>query len=390
MTKSHLKICHVASVDITLRFLLFSQLKYLQDVGFEVWAISSPGKWTKEIEDAGIRFQSIQLRRKVFTPFEDFIALIQLFLLFRKEKFSLVHTHTLKASFLGQLAAFFAGVPARIYTIHGLDFQGVPVLWKRILFRFLERIIARIVDVAFSVNKEDIEMALEKKIYPKEKLQYLPLGIDLTRFNPDRFSPEFCNKKKKELGMPLDARIIGIVARLVREKGYFELFEAFAQVLKQFPNTVLMVVGKEEPEKQDSFSLQTEIRRYGIAKHVHFLGERTDVEELYPLMDVFVLPTWREAIGISILEASAMRRPVVATAIRGCREAAEHGKTAILVPPKNPQSLARTVIAILSHPELAKKMGEEARKKVMREFNGEIIEKELKQEYDKLLAKYSR
>lgn len=384
MTIKQIKICHIASADISLRFLLFSKMKYLKGLGYEVWGVSAPGKWIDEIKVAGIKVYTPRITRKMFTPLSDIKSLINLYFFFRREHFDIVHSHTLKASFLGQIAAFLAGVPIRVYTIHGLDFENDFSFLKKSFFIVLEKIIAMLTHVAFSVNREDTEKLIQKHIYPKGKVQYLPMGINLDKFNPDVFSSEFIAAKRKELGIPSSTKVLGIVARLVREKGYFELFEAFSQILKQFPNTLLLVVGPEEPQKSDRFKPEI-VREFGIQGKVKFLGERTDIAELYAVMDIFVLPTYREGLGISILEASAMKKPVVATAIRGCREAAEDGKTAILVPPKDSQRLKEALLYLLSHPERGKELGEEGRRKVQREFDEKARFYTLKKEYERLI-----
>jgi glycosyltransferase involved in cell wall biosynthesis len=118
-----------------------------------------------------------------------------------------------------------------------------------------------------------------------------------------------------------------------------------------------------------------------------FLRKRTDVDEIYALMDIFVLPTHREGVGASILEASAMERPVISTITGGVPEAVEDGKTGILVPVKNVKELTAAVLYLLSNPEEAKKMGKEGRKKIIKEFNKQLIFDRLKTEYQRLINK---
>ncbi len=384
MNQKNIKICQVVSADISLRFLLLEQMKYLQQAGFEVWAVSSNGKWIPEIENNGISVKTVEITRRLFTPLADLIALLQLTAFFRKERFDIVHTHTPKASFLGQLAAFFVRVPVRVTTIHGLYFQTDSSWQKKILFVPVEKIVAKIVHKAFSVNREDILTLVNKNIYPSRKVSYLGGGINVDRFNPGRFSKEFIAQKKQEVGIPEDAVVIGIVARLVKEKGFIPLFAAFAEVIRRFPKAVLLVVGPQEPEKHDALDLNI-VDEYGIKNSVLFLGERTDVVDLYALMDVFVLPSHREGLGLSVLEASAMKRPVVASDIRGCREGVEQGKTGFLVPSGNPGKLADAIVHILSRPEEGRAMGEAGRKKVEREFNEKVMFARIKQEYERLI-----
>ena len=378
------KVCQVASVDLSLRFLLLDQMKYLKERGFEVWGVASGGKWVPEIKSRGISVRTIEIRRKLISPLADFIAFIRLVLFFRKEKFDIVHTHTPKASFLGQLAAVFSRIPIRVNTVHGFYFQDETQRFKKFIFVTLEKIIARCAHLTFTVNREDIETAVKKGISPREKLVYLGDGIDLDRFNPAKFPPEFLDKKKRELGIDPAQRVIGIVARLVKEKGYLDLFEAFKRIQNTFPDTVLLVVGPEEPLKDDRID-RGAVEQYGIKKKVIFLGERVDTEELYAVMDIFVLPSYREGLGISILEASAMSRPVVASNIRGIREAIDDGKTGILVPVRYPEKLAEAIMYLLSNPDQAKKMGEEGRKKVEREFSTDMVFTRLEGGYQKLI-----
>lgn len=378
-----IKVCQIVSADISLKFLLINFMQYLQREGFEVWAVSSKGKWIPEIENQGIRVHTVEITRKLFTPLADLTALIRLTFFLRKERFDIVHTHTPKASFLGQLAAFFARVPIRITTIHGLYFQEESSWQKKIIFMPIEWIIAKICHRAFSVNREDITTLIKKNIYPSRKVSYLGGGINVDRFNPDRFSKEFILQKKQEVGIPKDALVIGIVARLVKEKGFIPLFAAFAEIIKQFPEAILLVVGPQEPEKRDALNPDI-VDEYGIRNNVLFLGERVDVVELYALMDVFVLPSYREGLGLSVLEASAMKRPVVASDIRGCREGVNQGQTGILVPSNNPARLAEALSYILSHPEEGKIMGEAGRKKVEAEFNEKVMFARMKEEYERL------
>ena len=378
-----IKVCQVATVDSSIRFLLLNQIKHLQKEGYEVSVVCSPGKWIKEIEPQGIKVKTIKMKRKI-SPISDLIALFRLISFFKKEKFDIVHTHTPKASFLGQLAAKIAGVPIIINTIHGFYFQKDSPWLKRNFFILIEKIAAFCSNLIFSVNKEDIETAIKEKICEPNLIKYLGDGVDLSHFNPKRFSQEFIENKKKKFGIDPSKKIIGIVARLVKEKGYLELFEAFKKVLEKFPETLLLIIGPEEPEKEDKINPEI-IKNYNLEKNVIFLGERTDVDEIYSLMDIFALPSHREGLGLSIIEASAMERPVVATDIRGCREVTDDGKTGILVPSKNSEKLAEALIYLLSNLEKAKEMRKAGRKKVEKEFDERIIFDRMKKEYQRLV-----
>jgi len=378
-----IKICHVTSIDFTLKFMLLNKLRFLKNQGYDVYAVCSFGKWVEDIEREAIKIKTIKFKRKI-SPISDLIALFRLYLYFRKEKFDIVHTHTPKPELLGQLAAKISGVPIIINTNHGFYFQKRDSWLKRKFFILIEKIAAKCSTLIFSVNKKDIKTAIEEKICSPDLIKYLGRDIDTQRFNSERFSKEFILAKKKQLGINPSKKIIGIVGRLVEEKGYLELFEAFKKVLEKFPNTLLLIIGPKEPEKRDAVNPGI-VKNYNIEKDVLFLGQRTDIDELYLLMDIFVLPTHREGLGASILEASAMGKPVIASNTGGCPEAVDDGISGILLPVKNPEKLAETIIYLFRNPEKAKEMGRKGREKILREFDEKIIFGRIKTEYQRLI-----
>lgn len=380
-----IKVCQIASADMTMKFMLLGQLKCLLKEGYEVFAVSSPGKWLKALEKEGIKIKAIRFPRKI-SPFSDILAFFKLYFYFKKEKFDIVHTHTLKPEIYGQIAAKLAGVPIIINTLHGFDFSDEDPLFKKKFILFLQRIAGKCSTAIFAIARDIIERAIQEKIAKPEVFHYLGRDIDTERFNPQRFSQEYIFQKKKELGLEPETKVIGIVARLVGEKGFLELFEAFQGVVSQFPNICLLVVGPQEPEKKDSISPKI-TKKYQIEDKVVFVGERSDVENFYAIMDIFVLPTHREGLGAAILEASSMEKPVIATNVGGCVEAVDDKKTGFLVPVKNPGRLKAALLYLLKHPQKAALMGREGRKKVLREFNQELIFERLKREYKKFIQK---
>ncbi|OGI93978.1 hypothetical protein A3A03_03030 [Candidatus Nomurabacteria bacterium RIFCSPLOWO2_01_FULL_40_18] len=382
-TKSQIKVFHIATADIALRFLLLNQLLFLKNKSYDVSAICSPGPWVSDIEQSGIRVKQISMTRRV-TPLQDFTALIRLIKYLREQKPDIVHTHTPKAGFLGTLAARLVRIPIIIHTNHGFYFHENSSWLPKQIFMWMERIIASNAHLVFSVNKEDIVVAEQKHIAGSNKMKYFGGWVNIDKYSRNRFSKEFVIRKRKELGIPNGVPVIGIVARLVREKGYFGLFEAMRVVIKKFPNALLVSVGFTEPEKKDGF-LPLIARKYGIWNNTLFLGKRTDVDEILPLMNVFTLPSWREGIGTSILEASAMELPVVATNVRGCREAVDDGITGKLVPHKNTEKLAEALIWMLEHSKEAKLMGQAGRRKMEIEFDERFVFERLEREYKRLV-----
>jgi glycosyltransferase involved in cell wall biosynthesis len=378
-----IKICYVASVDTTFKFILLSHLKFLKKEGYDVYGVCSEGKWIKKIEEEGIKMRTIRIKRKI-SPISDVVAFWKLYFYFKKEKFHIVHAHTLKPAVWAQMAARAAGIPIVINTIHGFDFSQESSFLKRSFFIFLEKIASRQSDLIFAVSKKIIEDSVKIGICKKNTIKYLGDGIDVFKFDPYKFSEKFIMEKKNKLKIDPKKKVVGIMARLVEEKGYLDLFSAFSMIIKKFPETLLLAAGHKEPEKKDAIK-EDVVKKYGIENNVIFLGERSDAEELYPIMDVFVLPSHREGLGIATLEASAMEKPVIVSNVGGCPETVENGKTGILVSVKDPNELSKAIIYIFENPEKAQKMGKEGRKKIIREFDENLVFERLVEEYKRLI-----
>lgn len=361
------KICHITTVDLSVRFLLLNQLRYLQDKGMQVHVACSDGEWLPQVEAEGITAHRIEMKRFI-APASDLSALFSLYRLFRRERFDIVHLHTPKASLLGAIAAKLAGVSRVVYTIHGFYIRDGMARFQREFYLFWERVIASCVDVALSQNRSDVNTAKREGLYQKKKILFLGNGIDVARFSPSDRLQEVRMKIRRSLGLPPECHVVGIVARLVREKGLHELLEAVRMLTRDFPDIRLLVIGPRDETKTDGLSPHAALE-YGVADRVVFTGMRLDLPELYSTMDVFALPSYREGFPRTLMEASSMGLPVVASDIRGCREAVEDGKTGILVPVRDAKRLAEGIGRILGDPAMATSMGEAGRRKALSEFD---------------------
>ena len=238
----------------------------------------------------------------------------------------------------------------------------------------------------FVIAQHIIDGIKKEKITDENKIRYLGRDIDTERFNPGRFDKNFIARKKLELGIKESAKIIGIVARLVKEKGYVELFEAFKNIILKFPDTVLLVVGPLEPEKNDSIKPEF-VKGFGIEKSVFFVGDQKKIEEFYAIMDIFVLPTHREGLGAATLEASSMEKPVVVSNIGGCPETVDDKKTGFLVPVRDVKKIEEAIIFLLENKTAAEAIGKAGRKKVLKQFKKEIVFERLAKDYQEIISK---
>ena len=380
------KIAHITTVDASLRYLLLDQLCSIQQAGYEVVAISSPGSNVSTIEAAGIRHVPVSMTRAI-SPWADLVSLVRLYRLMRRERFTIVHTHTPKPGLLGQLAARMARVPIVVNTLHGFYFHEHMAPRSRQFYIFMEKIAALCSDRILSQNREDIQTAIEEGICSPEKIMHLGNGIDVTEFSPQRFTESDVVSAKRELGIPTDAPVVGFVGRLAaRRKGFLDFLAAGREISKQFPTVRFLIIGTPDSGKPDAVE-PSAAADYGIEDSCLFLGHRPNSElpKLYLLMNVLVLPSLFEGVPRVVMEASAMKIPAVATNVKGNREAVEHGCNGRLVPLGDVQALAGAVAELLSDEQMAQNMGEEGRRIALERFDQRLVFEKVKAEYARLL-----
>lgn len=379
-----MKVAHITTVDHSIQGLLLNQLRSLKAAGFDVYSISAPGTDVPEIEAAGIKHIAVPMTRN-FSPLADLSALFALYQVMRRERFTIVHTHTPKPGLLGQLAARMAGVPIIVNTLHGFYFHDrMSAFWRR-FYITTEKIAARCSHLILSQNSEDIQTARRESIGQAVQFKFLGNGIDVRRFDRSQIAEETLMRMRAEFGITPQNQVVGFVGRLVKEKGILELMAAAQTILRRKPNTKFLFVGPVDDDKADAFRPET-AHDYGIADACIFTGRRHDMPELYALMDVFALPSHREGFPRSAMEASAMSVPCVVTDVRGCREAVSHQQNGLLVSLGDVTALAKAILSVLKTSTLARQMGATGRAMALERFDEEIVFSTVKQEYARLLT----
>lgn len=365
-----IRIAHICTIDLSLRYLLGNQLQFLQDKGFDVLAISASGEHVPWLTAHGIRHVAVEMTRSI-TPMRDVGVVLDLARILRRERVTIVHTHNPKPGLLGQLAARLAGVPIVVNTIHGFYFQeGTPRLRRR-FYVLMEQIAAACSDDILSQSIEDLETAVNEHICERSDVSHLGNGIDITRFDPTSASADGA-AARASLGIGSDELVVGFVGRLVEEKGIRELWAAMRELRVRFPRLRLMIVGATDTHKGDALT-RDDARAAGVDDLCVFTGWRDDLPGLYAAMDVFVLPSHREGFPRTPMEASAMAVPVVATDIRGCREAVVPGVNGLLVPAKDAGALMRALEQLLRDVGARRRLGEGGRRLALARFDERSI-----------------
>lgn len=359
-------LVHLTATDMSLDWLLGPQLVAFREAGFDVIGVSGAGDHVGALEVMGVKHIPLEHATRSFTPLEDLRAFRELRRLFRSMGPDIVHTHNPKPGVYGRVAAKAAGVPSIVNTCHGLYALPTDPRHKRAAVYALERMAASCSDAELVQSAEDAETLLRIGV-PPAKIKRLGNGIDLHRFDPASVSPGRVAEIRRGLGIGSDEVVCGLVGRLVREKGYQEVFEVAAELSRTHPAVRFVVVGPREDTKTDAVpeSDLARMRELGVC----FLGRRDDIVELYSAMDLYVLASHREGFPRSAMEAAAMGLPVVATDIRGCREVVAHGETGLLVPPRDPASLTRAVVLLVEDAERRLSMGMRARARALESFD---------------------
>jgi glycosyltransferase involved in cell wall biosynthesis len=386
-----LKILQMCAVDFTVRQFLLPLVDALKAEGHEVHIACAPGPYFPELQAKGYELRPNPIDRSL-NVWHHLIETWRTWGLICREKYDVVHVHTPVASLVGRLAARLSGTPVIVYTAHGFYFHDEMPKLKKSLFVSLEKFGAWCGHRILCVSDEDRRAAINLGISRPEAIETIYNGIDPAHFHPQRFTPDQRRQLRRQYGIPEEAVVVGVVGRMVREKGFLELAEAAGQLKAQFPKLHLLLVGDELPSDHDGVkqTLKNRLNELGLQTCSHFPGLVPDPAPLLACMDIFTLPSYREGMPISLLEAMAMGLPCVTTDVRGCREEVVDGISGWIVPSRSSESLAQALSQVLEHPGEAKRRGIAARERVLEQFHLEKIVQRQIGIYRDLLAQRAR
>lgn len=315
------------------------------------------------------------------SPRHDAAALIKLRRHMRERRYDIVHTHTAKGGILGRFAAWTAGVPIIIHTLHGSTFhQALDPLHYR-LYWLLEKLTAGLTDRIISVGEDLKARYVRAGISSAERYDVIRSGMDLSQFRKAR---EMGVAKRAEvrrsLGVPADAPLVGKVARLEERKGYRYFIEMAERVLQHVPGAHFVGIGAGE----QLGSLAAETGRRGLADRIHFPGLRTDIADVLASLDVVVLTSLWEGLPRVLVEAAACGIPVVTFEVEGAREIVKDGVNGYVVPSRDVVQLATRVISLLGEPARARAMGIAGSGLVYQDWTTESMVRDITAVYDRL------
>jgi len=369
-----MKIVQVSAVDSTMNKLLRELNDQIIKAGHELICVCSDGPNVEEMRKRNYDVRPVHIERSI-KPLSNLKSIWEMFKLLRKEKPDIVHVHTPVAALLGRIAAKFARVPNIIYTAHGFYFHENMSRRKYKFFFTIEKIAAKLfTDYIFTQSQEDGKLAIDKGFLPKGKITVISNGVDVKgKFNPENIKDEKVSKLREELNINEEDKVITFVGRLVKEKGIFELLEAIKRIEKN--NCKLLIIGGASATTERDQVTNEKLEKYHTLENVIFTGHRKDIPELLYLTDVFCLPSYREGMPRSIIEAMAMECAIVATNIRGSREEVDSNVNGLLVPVKSADALSKSLNDVISDEEKLIKYKLNSRMKAESQYDEDVVVK---------------
>lgn len=372
-----MKILQVTAVDFTLKKFLLPLIDALESEGYRVEMACSCGAASKDLKDKYV-LHHVPFERNL-NVLSHLLNIWRLIKLMKKERYDCVHAHTPVASLIARLAAKIAGVPVIVYTAHGFYFHENmnPFIYK--IAYWLEKIWGRFfTDYIFFQSQEDYQLALEERFNSSDRLVHIGNGVSAKMFNPVLYDKD---QIRKNMGFSDQDVILIFVGRLVQEKGIRELIDAFNLLKGKFACLKLVIVGGSVEGDRCGIDLPETLGSVPehVRKDIYRLGLRNDIPQLLSAADVFVLPSYREGLPRSIIEAMAMRKPIVATNIRGCREEVRPGFNGYLCRVRDSRDLAEKIDRLLEGASKLQVYGENSRKLFLNEFDEKkVLEKQLR------------
>lgn len=381
-TNKPLKVARIATVPLFFMVYKHHFERLANEV--DITLICSPDNDFNKLDTFHVKNTiAINIPRDI-NPLEDLKALWKLYKVFRKERFDIVHSTTPKAGLLTAVAAFFAMVPTRLHTFTGQRWVTLKGIKRKILI-FCDKIIALLNTYCYADSPSQVDFLISSSIISRNKIKCIHkgsfAGIDLNKFSLEKYQP-LREEILQELNLSNKDFIITFVGRLVKDKGIFELVEAFKLLNKTYPDTKLLLVGPSE-EKLDPLPPATneEIKQN---PNILSLGMKPDPEKYMSISSIFCLPSYREGFGSVILEAAAMKVPSLATDIVGLRDAIIENQTGILTEARQIDGLYKELEAIYKSPDKLSQLGENAYKRVIEDFEYKVIAQKVLQEYDRI------
>jgi len=362
------KICLVVASEMTVKVFLQDQLSALS-AKFAVSLLLNTTRPREVLREAlRVKVVPVRIERQI-APWRDLLALVELWRIFRRHRFELIHSVTPKAGLLAMGAARLAGIPVRVHTFTGQVWVGRRGM-MRLLLKTMDRIIAACATHVLVDSFSQRRFLVAEKVVPEGKSAVLAhgsiSGVDRGRFRPDESARRDI---RREYGIGEAERLLLYLGRLTRDKGLLDLARAFSEVAARDSGVHLLLVGPDEEGISDEIGGLCMAGR----ERLHFQGFTSTPERYMAAADIFCLPSYREGFGSVIVEAAACGVPAVASRIYGITDAVADGETGLLHEKGDVPGLRDSLLRLLDDPELRRVMGAKAAKRAAEKFDQAVV-----------------
>lgn len=339
----------------------------LQRAGYEVLLLSPPGPYGDKLRALGLRWEPVPMQRRSLNLLRELALLWHLTQLLRRERAALIHGFTIKCAVYGSLAARLAGVPARVNAVAGMGYVFTSSQWKARLLRPVVRSLLRLAlggrgTRLILQNADDAELFRRAGLVDPAQIRLIRgSGVDCARFAGvlPRASDDGCPR-------------VLLASRLLWDKGVDEYVAAIRQLRGQGRSLHALLAGAPDPGNPAAVPEST-IRGWADEGLLTWLGHVDDMTGLLGSVDIVVLPSYREGLPRTLVEAAACGLPLITTDVPGCREVVSDGVDGLLVPVRDSDALARAIARLQDDPPFARRLGNAARRKARAQFDQRIV-----------------
>lgn len=390
--KKKVKIAIITNTDWSLYNFRRNIIEALHKENIEVCSICSETGFWRDLSKLPItNLQKSKYYFKNINPIKDIQFLFEYYIFYKKEKPIIVHNFTLKPVIYSTIAAKLAGVPYVVSTITGLGYVFSSKDIKRriigLIATSLYKIVSYFSDYWWFQNKDDLNFFTNKKFIKYEKCGLIPgSGVNVKYFSKRNVSSESIRDLREEIKLADKDVAILVVARMLYDKGISEFIDAAKEINNYNIQAKFILVGPLAPGNPAMIP-KSQIDKWCKKEHILYLGRRRDIKNLMHLADIVVLPSYREGMPLSLLEAMAMEKPIITTDTVGCREVVRNGQNGFLVPIKDSKKLADAINVLIKDPTLRKKMGNKSRIIAECEYNEDIVIRRTLEHYKNLIEK---
>jgi len=341
---------------------VFTLTSALKKRGYNIYLASSGGELLPKFLETGITYISIPIKTKKEISPNIIFSFFKLSSIIRENKIDIIHSHSRTTQVLGCLLGRFTGA-RHVFTCHGF--------FKR---RFLRRAFPCWGKKVIAISEQVREHLINDFKLSGKDIAVINNGIDIDRFKAVVLKPKTEIKKKFGLN---DGPVIGIIARLSDVKGHKYLIEAMKEVLAKFSRSSLLIVGAGKMQKE----LTALVNNLGINRSVNFIPEVSDTTEALAAMDIFVMPSLQEGLGLALMEAMASGLAVIGSNVGGIKTLIQDGRTGLLTQPADSKALAGAILMLLDNPSKIPALGREAQNFIQENFSQDKMVLETEKEY---------